>query len=53
MIPWGRVGPQWGYRIAGYFGGDIILAYFGDFHKFTKIKIAKFVMYIMFYNNGI
>jgi hypothetical protein len=36
------------YRIAGYFGGDIILAYFGDFKEFTKIEIAKFVMYIMF-----
>jgi hypothetical protein len=26
--------PSWGfgiYRIAGFFGGDIILAYFGDF----------------------
>jgi hypothetical protein len=29
------------------------LAYFGDFYKFTKIKIAKFVFYIMFYNNEI
>jgi hypothetical protein len=41
------------YRIAGYFGGDLILAHFGDFLKFTKIKIDKIVMYIMFYKNEI
>lgn len=30
------------FYLVGYFGGYIILTYFGDFWKFTQIKITKF-----------
>lgn len=30
------------YHLVGYFGGYIIFTYFGEFWKFTKIKITKF-----------